>query len=58
MNRIKKVRENLPGFTCEICKNFYEAIGENDGKMCKNCSRHRTNENINETPKGFYDLNI
>ena len=56
--RNKKDREKMDGHKCELCQKFYDTMGENGDKICDECSRHRTNEKPNSTPKGFYDLSI
>lgn len=56
--RNKKEREKMDGHKCELCQKFYDTMGENGDKICDECSRHRTNEKPNSTPKGFYDLSI
>ena len=56
--RNRKEREKMKGHKCEHCQKFYEIMGENGDKFCEECSRHRTNNNINNTPKSFYDLSF
>ena len=57
-SRLKKEREKMIGHKCELCQNFYNVIEENNDHFCQECSKHRTNEKINYTPKSFYDLSI
>lgn len=52
----KTFREKLPGYNCEICSKFYNAVGE-DIEPNK-CSRHKCQKPPSSTPEGFYDLNI
>ena len=55
----KKERENMKGYTCELCNKFYDAIGEtNNQNICNECSRHKSLYNIVKTPESFYDLNL
>ena len=56
--RNRKEREKMQGHKCEQCQKFYEIMGENGDKFCEECSRHRTNNNITNTPKSFYDLSF
>ena len=48
----------MQGHKCEQCQKFYDIMGDNGDKFCEECSRHRTNNNINTTPKSFYDLSF
>ena len=58
-SRIKKEREKMKGHKCELCQKFYDCLDENAADyLCQECSRHRTDQPINKTPKDFYDLNI
>ena len=59
-SRIKKEREKMKGHKCELCQKFYDCVNENEDVdfLCQECSRHRTDQPINKTPQGFYDLNI
>ena len=57
-SRIKKDREKMKGHKCELCQRFYECVDESADFLCQECSRHRTDQPINKTPKDFYDLNI
>ena len=57
-SRIKKEREKMKGHKCELCQKFYDCVNESDDFLCQECSRHRTDQPINKTPQGFYDLNI
>jgi len=57
-SRIKKEREKMKGHKCELCQKFYECLNESEDFLCQECSRHRTDQPINKTPKDFYDLNI
>ena len=54
----KTERQKMSGHKCELCHQFYESLGENSEMLYDECSRHRTDQNINSTPKGFYDLSI
>ena len=56
--RNRKEREKMQGHKCEQCQKFYDIMGDNGDKFCEECSRHRTNNNINTTPKSFYDLSF
>ena len=57
-SRLKKEREKMKGHKCELCQKFYECVNESEDFLCQECSRHRTDQPINKTPQGFYDLNI
>ena len=58
-SRNKKEREKMKGHKCELCQKFYDCVSEEGlDNLCQDCSRHRTNEPINKTPKGFYDLTL
>ena len=58
-NKNKKEREKMKGHKCELCQKFYECVNEEGlDNLCQECSRHRTNEPINKTPQGFYDLTL
>ena len=57
-SRKRKDREKMEGHKCEQCQKFYDIMGENGDKFCEECSRHRTNNNVNYTPKSFYDLSF
>ena len=58
-SRIKKEREKMKGHKCELCQKFYDCLDENAADyLCQECSRHRTDQPINKTPKDFYDLSI
>lgn len=52
--RDKEKRRNLKGQACFRCKQFYRALGcEEDAvgaDMCNECSRHRDNNAIQNTP--------
>ena len=54
----KNERLKMSGHKCELCHQFYESLGENSEMLYDECSRHRTDQNINSTPKGYYDLSI
>lgn len=56
--KAKKEREKMDGHPCELCKKFFDFVGEQCPNICEQCSRHRTNNRVDHTPKGFYDLNI
>lgn len=58
--RDKEERRNLRGFACFRCKKFYEALGltGDASEICNECSRHRDNNEIPDTPPKFYDLDI
>ncbi|KRT82634.1 hypothetical protein AMK59_4755, partial [Oryctes borbonicus] len=57
-----KERQNLEGWDCRECKEFYEGLNLNthDTKRILNkCSKHRSKfEQIDYTPRGFWDLNF
>ena len=53
----KKQRDKMPKYKCEICSKFYDAIGETE-PICLDCSRHRTNLKVQNTPEDFYSLDI
>lgn len=53
----KKQRDKMPKYKCEICSKFYDAIGESE-PICLDCSRHRTNLKVQNTPEDFYSLDI
>ena len=58
-SRVKKEREKMKGYKCELCQKFYDCVNEdNPNFLCQECSRHRTDAPINKTPQGFYDLSI
>ena len=58
--RNKKEREKMQAHKCEMCQQFYNILEETENSeiVCNECSRHRANENIITTPKGFYELSI
>lgn len=55
--RNREDRRNLKGQACFRCEQFYTALmGEDAEVMCNECSRHRDNNAIQNTPEKFYDL--
>ncbi len=60
--RDKEQRRQLQGQSCFRCDAFYKALECEDeakaAQMCNECSRHRDNNPINNTPPMFYDLDI
>lgn len=58
--RNKKEREKMQAHKCEMCQQFYNILEETENSdiICNECSRHRANENIMTTPKGFYELSL
>ncbi|GJQ75524.1 hypothetical protein Trydic_g17610 [Trypoxylus dichotomus] len=57
-----KARQNLQGWDCRECREFYEELNLNtqeSKKLLNKCSKHRSNfEQHDFTPKGFWDLNF
>ena len=61
--RDREQRQALKGQSCFRCKTFYDAVGidedaQRDVDLCNECSRHRDNEPIQNTPENFYDLDV
>ncbi|KAF5272189.1 hypothetical protein FQA39_LY01271 [Lamprigera yunnana] len=55
-------RKNLPGWSCQECKKYYEGCNltvEELKKKMDLCSKHRNKfEPQDDTPKGFWDVSI
>lgn len=61
--RDRDKRRAMKGQACFRCQRFYEILDVENSKkaaeeICNECSRHRDNEPINNTPEQFYDLDI
>ena len=51
-------REALPGYDCEECRKFLNAIGDgyDRDQIIQQCSRHRSRHAPPSTPDGFWNL--
>ena len=61
--RDREKRRAMKGQACFRCEKFYQALNVDDPaaeaeKICNECSRHRDNEPINNTPEKFYNLDF
>jgi len=60
--RGKKKRQCLPGHSCPECDPFWSAVCDGnsvfDRKQFENCSRHRSVNEVQQTPPHFWDLSF
>lgn len=58
--RKKSDRERMEGVDCDECKNFYDAMGDDENRKShlNRCSKHRVLEQRPSTPPDFWDMNF
>ncbi|CAI2363706.1 unnamed protein product [Moneuplotes crassus] len=56
--RDREERRKRKGQACEKCNQWYNLVGEDVEQMLHECSRHRDNNKIMNTPPRFYETDI